>query len=108
LGYNLGLKDQKPQSHYSIATIYTLLEKARPKHSMLRLYINRWIFVVAALPIIVKHQYGKNHNKNTGLFINCMDFVVVRTKINKKLYRHFFLLCCFRSDSGPVPKVSKS
>jgi hypothetical protein len=34
--------------------------------------------------IKAKHQHGKNHNKNTGLFINCMDFVVVRTKINKK------------------------
>jgi hypothetical protein len=38
-----------------------------------------------------KQQHGKtktttwkNQNKNTGLFINCMDFVVVRTKINKK------------------------
>jgi hypothetical protein len=26
----------------------------------------------------------KNQNKNTGLFINCMYFVVVRTKINGK------------------------
>jgi hypothetical protein len=26
----------------------------------------------------------KNQNKNTGLYINCMDFVVVRIKINKK------------------------
>jgi hypothetical protein len=24
-----------------------------------------------------KQQYGKNQNKNTGLSINCMDFVVV-------------------------------
>jgi hypothetical protein len=33
-------------------------------------------FVVAALPMLSK-QHGKNQNKNTGLFINCMDFVVV-------------------------------
>jgi hypothetical protein len=31
-----------------------------------------------------KQQHGINQNKNTGFFINCMDFVVVRTKINKK------------------------
>jgi hypothetical protein len=31
-----------------------------------------------------KQQHGKNENKKMGLFINCMDFVVVRTKINKK------------------------
>jgi hypothetical protein len=41
----------------------------------------------------------------TGLFINCMDFVVVRTKINKK-NRNFFLLCLglgFTSvDSSPT------
>jgi hypothetical protein len=48
------------------------------------------IFVVAALLIKAKQQNGKNKNKNTGLFINCMDFVVVRTKINKKYNRHFF------------------
>jgi hypothetical protein len=41
-------------------------------------------FVVAALLIKAKHQHGKNHNKNTGLFINCMDFVIERTKISKK------------------------
>jgi hypothetical protein len=33
------------------------------------------------LPIKAKQQHGKNENKNTDLFINCMDFVVVRTKI---------------------------
>jgi hypothetical protein len=42
------------------------------------------IFVVAALIIKPKQQHGKSKNKTTGLFINCMDFVVVRTKINKK------------------------
>jgi hypothetical protein len=42
------------------------------------------LFVVAALPIEAKQQHGKNQNKYTGLFINCMDFVVVRTIINKK------------------------
>jgi hypothetical protein len=35
------------------------------------------------LQIKAKQQHGKNQNKNTGLFINCMDFVVVRTKIKK-------------------------
>jgi hypothetical protein len=50
-----------------------------------RLYpINGQFFIVAALLIKPKQQHGKNQNKNTGLFINCMDFVVVRTKINKK------------------------
>jgi hypothetical protein len=38
---------------------------------------------LAALLIKPKQQHEKNQNKNTGLFINCMDFVVVRTKINK-------------------------
>jgi hypothetical protein len=42
------------------------------------------IFVVAALLIKAKQQHGINQNKNTGLLMNCMDFVVVRTKINKK------------------------
>jgi hypothetical protein len=41
-------------------------------------------FCCAALLIKTKQQDGKNQNKNSGLFINCMDFVVVRTKINKK------------------------
>jgi hypothetical protein len=36
------------------------------------------------LLIKAKQQHGKDENKNTGLFINFMDFVVVRTKINKK------------------------
>jgi hypothetical protein len=40
------------------------------------------IFVVSALLIKAKQQHGKNQNKNTGLFINFMDYVVVRTKIN--------------------------
>jgi hypothetical protein len=44
------------------------------------------------LLIKAKQQPVKNQNKNTGLFINCMDFVVVRTKINKKK-PYFFLLC---------------
>jgi hypothetical protein len=42
------------------------------------------VFVVAALLIKAKQQHGKNQNKNTGLFINCVDFVAVRTKIIKK------------------------
>jgi hypothetical protein len=50
---------------------------ARPKHSILRSYINWRSFVVAALLKQPKQQHGKNQNKNTGLFINCMDFVVV-------------------------------
>jgi hypothetical protein len=42
------------------------------------------IFFVAAWNMEkMEKQHGKNQNKNTGLFINCMDFVVVRTKINK-------------------------
>jgi hypothetical protein len=45
------------------------------------------------LLIRLKQQHGKNQNKNTGLFINCMDFVVVRTNINKKLNRLFFVVC---------------
>jgi hypothetical protein len=60
------------------------LLQPRPKHSILRSYIKWGFFVVAALLIKAKQQHGKNQNKNTGLFINCMDFVVVRTKINKK------------------------
>jgi hypothetical protein len=42
------------------------------------------IFVVVALLIKPKQKYEKNLNKNTGLAINCIDFVVVRTKKNKK------------------------
>jgi hypothetical protein len=56
----------------------------RPKHSILRSYINWRFVVVAALLIKAKYQQWKTDNKNTGLFINCMDFVVERTKINKK------------------------
>jgi hypothetical protein len=40
-------------------------------------YIIWRFFVVATLLIKAKQQHGKNQNKNTGLFINCMDFVVV-------------------------------
>jgi hypothetical protein len=41
--------------------------------------------------------------KNTELFINCMDFVVVRTKINKKLIRHFFCYAwTLKMPSKPV------
>jgi hypothetical protein len=36
------------------------------------------MFVVAALLIKPKQEHGKI--KNTGLFINCMDFVVVATQ----------------------------
>jgi hypothetical protein len=57
-----------------------MLLKQGPKIAN-RSYIN-WQFVVAAL-LIKPKQHGKNQNKNTGLFINCMNFVV-RTKINKK------------------------
>jgi hypothetical protein len=45
------------------------------------------IFCCCGLLIKAKQQHGKNgknENKNTDLFINCMDFVVVRTNINKK------------------------
>jgi hypothetical protein len=37
-----------------------------------------------------KQQHGKNQNKNTGLFINCMDFVVVRTKKTENKIVIFF------------------
>jgi hypothetical protein len=47
-------------------------------------------FMLSFMLIKAKQQHGINQNKNTGFFINCMDFVVVRTKINKKLNRHFF------------------
>jgi hypothetical protein len=41
------------------------------------------IFVVAAALLIkAKQQHEINQNKNTGFLINCMDFVVVGTKIN--------------------------
>jgi hypothetical protein len=39
----------------------------------------------------------KNVNKNTGLFLNCMDFFAVRTKINKKKWSFFFVML------GPCP-----
>jgi hypothetical protein len=59
--------------------------------------MNWRFFVVAALLIKAKYQQWKDDNKNTGLFKNCMDFVSVRTKINKK-NRHFFFVmlgsCC--------------
>jgi hypothetical protein len=45
--------------------------------------------VVADLLIKPKQQHGKNQNKNTGLFINCMDIVVVKQKINSS----FFFVC---------------
>jgi hypothetical protein len=44
------------------------------------------------LLIKAKHQHEKYHNKNPGWFINCMDFVVVRTKMNKKKNRNFFFV----------------
>jgi hypothetical protein len=40
--------------------------------------------VVAALLIKAKQQHEKKENKNMGVFKNCMNFVVVRTKTNKK------------------------
>jgi hypothetical protein len=48
------------------------------------------IFCCSCFANKAKKQHGKNQNKNTGLFINCMDFVIVRTKINKKKNLHFF------------------
>jgi hypothetical protein len=44
------------------------------------------------LLIKAKQKHGKNENKITSLFINCMDFVVVRTKINKKKSSLFFVM----------------
>jgi hypothetical protein len=48
------------------------------------------IFCCSCFANKAKKQHGKNQNKNTGLFINCMDFVIVRTKINKKKKSSFF------------------
>jgi hypothetical protein len=57
---------------------------ASPNHSILRSYI-KWRFCCCCCLLIkAKQKHGKNENKNTDLFINCMDFVVVGTKINKK------------------------
>jgi hypothetical protein len=39
------------------------------------------IFLLLLFANKSKQQHGKNENKNTGLFINCMDFVS---------NRHFF------------------
>jgi hypothetical protein len=64
---------------------------SKPIHSILRSYIS-YRFCCCCLLIKAKHQHGKYHNKNTGLFINCMDFVVVRTKINKKKIVIFFFV----------------
>jgi hypothetical protein len=58
--------------------------------SILRSWINWHFFVVAALLIKAKYQQWKNDNKNTGLFIYCMNFVVVCTKINIKNIVDFF------------------
>jgi hypothetical protein len=84
--YNLMLFDTSLSSFRSI--FWSFYCKAQAWHTIS--YINGRFFVVAVLLIKAKYQYGKTDNKNTGLFINCMDFVVVRTKINKKRYRHFF------------------
>jgi hypothetical protein len=69
------------------------------------------IFVVAALLKKPKQQHGKNQNKNTGLFINCIDFVVVRTKMNKKIKYSFFPVClhgpCFPLDEKDTYETSK-
>jgi hypothetical protein len=48
-----------------------------------------------------KTTHGKNKNKNTDLFINYMDFVVVRTKINKNKIVIFFRMlgpCSYLTD----------
>jgi hypothetical protein len=70
--------------------IFMIIFYSRPKHSILRSYIKWRFFIFAALLIKAKQQHGKNQNKNTGLFINCMDFVVVRTKITKNKIVIFF------------------
>jgi hypothetical protein len=56
-------------------------------------YAKFWksIFVVAALLIKAKQQHGINQNKNTGFFITCMDFDVVRTKKTKNKIVIFFV-----------------
>jgi lysylphosphatidylglycerol synthetase-like protein (DUF2156 family) len=73
----------KPKFHLTQQELPFSLIYARPKHSILRSFINWRFFVVAALLIKPKQQHGKNQNKNTGFYINCMNVVVVRTKINK-------------------------
>jgi hypothetical protein len=55
------------------------------------------IFCCCCFANKTKTTIWKNQNKNTGLFINCMDFVVVRTKICKKLNLYFFRVL------GPYP-----
>jgi hypothetical protein len=40
-------------------------------------------------PTLCQPTLIQGANKNTGLFMNYIDFVVVSTKINKKLNRHF-------------------
>jgi hypothetical protein len=52
------------------------------------------------LLIKAKQQHGKNQNKNTDLLINCMDFVVVRTKINKNKIVNLFRML------GPCPYLT--
>jgi hypothetical protein len=70
---------------------HVLVFVPRPKLSKQSSYINWRFFVVAALPIKPKQQHEKAQNKNTGLFINCMDFVVLRTKNKQKITSSFFL-----------------
>jgi hypothetical protein len=56
------------------------------------------------LLIKAKQQHGKNENKNAGLFINCMDFVVV-TKMNKKKSSYFFVMPWFILASPHTSKI---
>jgi hypothetical protein len=60
------------------------------------------------LLIKAKQKYGKNENKNTGLFINCMDFVVVPTKINKKKSSFFFVMLGPWTDGREKKKMNLS
>jgi hypothetical protein len=56
------------------------------------------IFVVVALLTKPKQQHGKNQNKNTGLFINCMGFVVGRTKLQKSKLPEFGMTKALKLD----------
>jgi hypothetical protein len=61
--------------------------KAQAQHT--EIVYKMTIFVIAALLIKAKQQYGKNQNKNTGLFINCMVLLLCVPK-QTKIKRHFF------------------
>jgi hypothetical protein len=50
------------------------------------------IFLLLLFANKSKKKHGKNENKNTGWFINCMDFVVVRTKKKRNFFCYAWAL----------------